>query len=125
MLIRPLRLALVLAALAMAGPAAFSQDRRTPAVPVQTFEPDPLTCKSDNLLAAYRRQLSQFASQPPKVLARLREVQLEMGEATLKRCAALGHLSRPEAEQIWREFQLMPLPTATVPSPAPAPVQRP
>ena len=123
MLIRSLGLALALAALGLTGPAAHSQDRRTPLAPVQTFEPDPLTCKRDNLLAAYRRKLNQFASQPPKVLVRLREVQLEMGEATLKRCAALGYLSRPDAEQIWREFQLMPLPTATAPAPSPA--QRP
>ena len=123
MLIRSLGLALALAALGLTGPAAHSQDRRTPLAPVQTFEPDPLTCKRDNLLAAYRRQLNQFASQPPKVLVRLREEQLEMGEATLKRCAALGYLSRPDAEQIWREFQLMPLPTATAPAPSPA--QRP
>ena len=94
-------------------PRAVAQDRPVPpppAPPVQIFRPDLTTCQPTNLLAAQRRQLAQFASQPPEVLARLRQLQLELGEATLKRCAAQNLISREEAERIWRELQLMPLP---------------
>ena len=83
-----------------------------PAAPVQIFRPDLATCQPQNLVAAHRRHLEQFASQPPQVLARLRQLQLEMGEATLKSCAGQNLISRQEAERIWRELQLMPLPQA-------------
>jgi hypothetical protein len=96
-------------------PSAAAQGRSQPpppAAPVQIFRPDLATCQPQNLVAAHRRHLEQFASQPPQVLARLRQLQLEMGEATLKSCASQNLISRQEAERIWRELQLMPLPQA-------------
>jgi hypothetical protein len=96
-------------------PSAAAQGRTMPpppAAPVQIYRPDLATCQGQNLLAAHRRHLEQFNSQPPQVLARLRQLQLELGEATLKRCASQNLISRQEAERIWRELQLMPLPQA-------------
>jgi hypothetical protein len=83
-----------------------------PAAPVQIFRPDLATCQPQNLVAAHRRHLEQFASQPPEVLVRLRQLQLEMGEATLRSCAGQNLISREEAERIWRDLQLMPMPQA-------------
>lgn len=84
-----------------------------PQPPVRIYRPDENTCQPANLTAAYQTQLSQFADQPRHVLLRLREVQLEMAEKSLKACAEQDLLSRPEAERIWRELQLLPLPQAS------------
>ncbi|NQV11566.1 MAG: hypothetical protein HQ527_10455 [Cyanobacteria bacterium] len=93
--------------------AALAQGRSMPpppAAPVTIYRPDQATCQSENMLGAYRRQLQQFAGQSTKVLIRLREVQLELAEGSLKNCASQNLLSRDEAERIWRELQAMPLP---------------
>jgi len=98
---------------AFAAGAALAQGRSMPpppAAPVTTYRPDQATCQSDNMLGAYRRQLQQFAGQSTKVLLRLRQVQLEMAEASLKDCASQNLLSRDEADRIWRKLQAMPLP---------------
>ncbi len=81
-----------------------------PKAPVRIYRPDGDTCQADNLLSTYRMQLLQFADQPPAVLARLRQIQLEMGEASLKTCAEANLLTREEAERIWDELQRMSLP---------------
>ena len=96
-------------------PAAVAQGRPVPpppAAPVQIYRPDLATCQPQNLVVAQRRHLKQFATQPPEVLARLRQLQLELGEATLRSCAAQNLISREEAERIWRDLQTMPLPQA-------------
>jgi len=83
-----------------------------PAAPVQIYRPDLVTCQPDHLVTAFRRQLDQFASQPPQVMARLRQLQLELAEGTLRSCAEQNLISREVAERIWRDMQTMPLPQA-------------
>lgn len=86
-----------------------------PKTPVRIYQPDGDTCKAEHLLKAYRNQLLQFADQPPEVLQRLRQMQLELGEASLKRCANENRISREEADRIWRELQSQPLPGSQPP----------
>ncbi len=110
--------ALGLTAMLLAGsiPAVLAQGRPMPPPPkppVRIYEPDAETCRSESLLRAYRLQLQTFADQPPEVLLRLRRLQLELAEATLKRCANDKRISREEADRIWRELQAMPLPQSS------------
>ncbi|MCT0230799.1 hypothetical protein KQ306_08045 [Synechococcus sp. CS-1324] len=96
-------------------PGALAQGRTMPtppAAPVRVYRPDFATCQPDHLTAAFRRQLDQFVGQSPQVMARLRTLQLELGEATLRSCADQNLISREVAEQIWRDLQTMPLPQA-------------
>ncbi len=112
-MIRQVLLSLIGLIGALSPGAALAQGRSMPpppAAPVTTYRPDQATCQSDNMLGAYRRQLQQFAGQSTKVLLRLRQVQLEMAEASLKDCASQNLLSRDEADRIWRKLQAMPLP---------------
>jgi hypothetical protein len=109
-------LVLVVIAAVVPGHPARAQGRQMPPPPeepVRLYRPDGSTCRPENLTAAYQGQLLQFADQPRHVLLRLREVQLEMAEKSLKACAEQNLLSRPEAERIWRELQLLPLPQAS------------
>ncbi len=86
-----------------------------PKTPVKIYQPDGDTCRAEHLLKAYQSQLLQFADQPPEVLQRLRQMQLELGEASLKRCANENRISREEADRIWRELQRQPLPGSQPP----------
>ncbi|MCT0219181.1 hypothetical protein KQ304_09240 [Synechococcus sp. CS-1329] len=86
-----------------------------PKTPVRIYQPDGDTCQADHMLKAYQNQLLQFADQPPQVLQRLRQIQLELGEASLKRCANENRISREEADRIWRELQRQPLPGSQPP----------
>lgn len=106
-------------ALLASGSGIPSLEARTmpprPKTPVRLYQPDGDTCREEHLLKAYRNQLQQFADQPPQVLQRLRQMQLELGEASLKRCANEGLISREEADRIWRELQRQPLPGSQPP----------
>lgn len=122
--------ALVLGAvtLACSTPGVLAQGRTMPPppkTPVKTYQPDAETCRSENLLRAYRQQLQTFADQPPEVLVRLRRLQLELGEASLKRCANENRISREEADRIWRELQAIPMPQPSGSQPQPSGSQRP
>jgi hypothetical protein len=86
-----------------------------PKTPVKIYQPDDDTCQPERLLKAYQNQLRQFADQPPQVLQRLRQMQLDLGEASLKRCANENRISREEADRIWRELQRQPLPGSQPP----------
>jgi hypothetical protein len=86
-----------------------------PKTPVKIYKPDGDTCRAEHLLKAYQSQLLLFADQPPQVLQRLRQMQLELGEASLKRCANENRISREEADRIWRELQRQPLPGSQPP----------
>jgi hypothetical protein len=112
----PAVLVLALIGAVVPGEQSSAQSRPMPPPPeepVRLYRPDGDTCRPENLTAAYRDQLLQFADQPQQVLLRLREVQLEMAEKSLKACAEQNLLSRPEAERIWRELQLLPLPQSS------------
>jgi hypothetical protein len=96
------------AAAALAVPAASpaqAQGRRAPPPPtpkVVIHDPDPVSCQPDTIRQAFARHLAPFAGQSPAVMARLREVQLEMTDASLRRCVAKG-LLEPDAAAALRQ----------------------
>ncbi|SBO42335.1 hypothetical protein [Cyanobium sp. NIES-981] len=87
-------------------PAA-AQGRRGPPPPspkVVIYDPDPLSCQPDTIRQAFARHLDPFADQSPAVLARLRVVQLEMTESSLRRCVAKGLMEQQAAAALFQEL---------------------
>ncbi len=72
------------------------------------YDPDPATCKPASLQSNFQKQLLPWADQPAAVQARLRQLQLEMLQATLQRCVRKGLLT---AEQVNSLEQALGLPS--------------
>jgi hypothetical protein len=75
-----------------------AQGRAKPPPPASRpvyYDPDPLTCQPASIRSGFERQLEPYADQSEAVLQQLRQVQLELTAATLRRCVAKG-LMTPE-----------------------------
>lgn len=108
-------LALGLVPLALGGtPAVLAQPNRPPlpSSRVQEFNSDEGTCRPEAITTAYRQHLQPWAEQPPQVLERLRQLQLEMTTASLQRCVQKGLLSAEQAAAIDRQLGLSTAPAA-------------
>jgi hypothetical protein len=102
-----LGLLLPLAAVLAAELPAPAQGRRGPPPPaprVVIYDPDPVSCQPDTIRQAFSRHLAPFADQSPTVLARLRTVQLEMTDSSLRRCVAKGLMEPAAAAALRREL---------------------
>lgn len=86
-----------------------------PPTRVERFNPDEKVCRPAAIEAGFARQLQPWADQPPAVLERLRQVQLEMTRATVQRCVSKGLLSAAQAADLQRRLSLTP---AAKPGPA-------
>lgn len=89
-----------------AGRAAFGQgmEPATPPARPTHYDPDPITCQPDVIRSGFERQLQPFADQSPAVLQRLRQVQVELTAASLRRCVERGLLSREQASALAAEL---------------------
>lgn len=108
--IRPL-LAVALGS-ALLAPVAWSQGRRQPEPPPSRptlYDPDRTTCDVERIRRAFQQQLQPYADQSPAVLARLRELQLEMTRSSLKRCVERELLTAQQADQLARELAASPI----------------
>ncbi|MCX5948160.1 MAG: hypothetical protein NTY67_08275 [Cyanobacteria bacterium] len=83
----------------MPAAIAASKPPLPPARPVH-YDPDPDICQPAALQRSFQLQLLPWADQPAAVQARLRQVQLEMLQATLQRCISKGLLSPDAARNL-------------------------
>ena len=84
-----------------------AQGRQQPPPPASRqmlYDPDLSTCDSERIRTAFEQQLQPFADQGDAVLARLRQIQLEMTAKTLRRCVSRQLLSPDQAAQLSREL---------------------
>lgn len=93
-----------LLAVVLALPVAASEMPPPPPPRQKLYDPDPEVCKAAALRTTFQQQLLPWADQPAKVQASLRQVQLEMLRATLKRCVAKGLMGAEQAGAIEREL---------------------
>ena len=97
---------------ALLAPPAWSQGRRQPAPPASRpshYDPDRTTCDVERIRTAFQQQLRPYADQSPVVLARLRELQLEMTRGSLKRCVQRQLLTAQQADQLAKELEASPI----------------
>ncbi len=98
-----------------------------PPTRVERFNPDAKVCQPAAIQAGFARQLQPWSDQPPAVLERLRQVQLEMTHATVQRCVSKGLLSAADAADLERKLGLSsnggPAPAAGGASGAAAPIR--
>ena len=97
---------------ALLAPPAWSQGRRQPELPPSRptlYDPDRTTCDMELIRTAFQQQLQPYADQSPAVLARLRELQLEMTRRSLKRCVERELLTAQQADQLARELAASPI----------------
>ncbi|MCP9889727.1 hypothetical protein KBY57_01475 [Cyanobium sp. Aljojuca 7D2] len=73
------------------------------------YDPDRTTCDVERIRRAFQQQLQPYADQSPAVLARLRELQLEMTRRSLKRCVERELLTAQQADQLARELAASPI----------------
>lgn len=73
------------------------------------YDPDAVTCQPAVIRSGFERQLQPFADQSQAVLERLRQVQLEITSASLRRCVDRGLLSPEQARAMAAEL-LQPQP---------------
>ena len=85
-------------------PASIALAQPPPPPRQKLYDPDPEVCKATALRTTFQQQLLPWADQPAKVQASLREVQLEMLRATLKRCVDKGLMGAEQAGAIEREL---------------------
>ena len=96
---------------ALAGSPVLAQNRQQPPPPASRptlYDPDLSTCDSERIRTAFKQQLQPFADQGDAVLARLRQIQLEMTAKTLSRCVSRQLLSPDQAAQLSRELAESP-----------------
>ncbi len=93
-----------LVAIVLVLPAAAAEKPPPPPPHQKIYDPDPEICKTSALQSTFQQQLLPWADQPATVQARLRELQLEMLRATLKRCVDKGLMSTEQATAIAREL---------------------
>jgi len=127
---RRTRASLTLAGLALAVLLPLSPARSIPSDGIETplptrvdrFNPDLQVCTPEAIRRGYVSQMQPWADQPPAVVARLREVQLEMTRSTLRRCVSKGLMDRAQAEQLFAQLISQPSsPPTPSAGPAPAP----
>ena len=97
---------------ALLAPPASSQGRRQPEPPASRpshYDPDRTTCDVERIRTAFQQQLRPYADQSQVVLARLRELQLEMTRRSLKRCVERQLLTAQQADQLARELAASPI----------------
>lgn len=102
---------MVLGSALLASPA-WSQDRRQPEPPTSRptlYDPDRTTCDVELIRTAFQRQLQPYADQNPAVLARLRELQLEITQRSLKRCVERQLLTPQQADQLAKGLAASPI----------------
>lgn len=102
---------MVLGSALLASPA-WSQGRRQPEPPASRptlYDPDRTTCDVERIRIAFQRQLQPYADQSPAVLARLRELQLEITQRSLKRCVERQLLTPQQANQLAKELAASPI----------------
>jgi hypothetical protein len=87
---------------------------------VERFDPDPEVCRPQAIRDSFARQLQPWSDQPPAVLERLRQLQLEMTRNTLRRCVSRGLMEPAEATRLEQQLGLVAGPAPLSPAPAPA-----
>lgn len=80
------------------------------------YDPDPATCKPASLQSNFQKQLLPWADQPAAVQASLRQLQLEMLQATLQRCVRKGLLTPEQVSSLEQALGLPPGEPPTQPS---------
>ncbi|MEX0587662.1 MAG: hypothetical protein WD136_00220 [Cyanobium sp.] len=94
--------------------SASAQGRQQPPLPQSRptlYDPDLTTCEPERIRLAFQQQLQPFADEGDAVMARLRQVQLEMTANTLRRCVGRELLGRQQADQLFRELSASPSPS--------------
>lgn len=89
------------------GTASWGQGRTMPPPPASRptlYDPDAMTCEPDRIRSGFQRQLQPYADQSPAVLAKLRQVQLDLTERSLRRCVERQLLSPQQAAQLRAEL---------------------
>lgn len=76
-----------------------------PAAPVEHYDPDPQVCKAPIIRQAFASQMQPWLDQPAAVLAKLRQLQLNMTRASLQRCVSKGLMPEREAEALLKELE--------------------
>jgi hypothetical protein len=97
---------------ALLAPVAWSQGRRQPDPPPSrptTYDPDRTTCDVERIRTAFQQHLQPYADQSAAVLARLRDLQLEMTRRSLKRCVERELLTTQQADQLAKELAASPI----------------
>lgn len=84
-----------------------AQARNQPPPPASRptiYDADPKTCQPDNIRRGFARQLEPYADQGEAVLQQLRKVQLQLTEASLRRCVAKGLMDEATARSLAAEL---------------------
>lgn len=79
------------------------------------YDPDQTTCQPAHVERTFAEQLKPWADQSEAVQARLRQVQAEMLQGSLRRCVARGLLSEAEAQALMQRLLASPQPSTTRP----------
>ena len=84
------------------------QQPAPPSSPPTRYDPDRTTCEPERIRSAFQQQLQPYADQSEAVIGQLRLIQLEMTRSTLRRCVSRDLLTRPQADQLFRELSSSP-----------------
>lgn len=106
-----LSLACALPGAAIAGP---TRPQPPPSRKV-LYDPDQATCQPANVERTFAEQLKPWADQSEAVQVRLRQVQAEMLQGSLRRCVARGLLSEADAQALQQKLLAGPQPSGARP----------
>jgi hypothetical protein len=99
-------------AVLMLGQPSWSQGRQQPDPPASRptlYDADRTTCNPETIRSAFQQQLQPYADQSAAVLARLRQVQIDMTRRTLSRCVTRELLTPRQADQLARDLFEAPI----------------
>ena len=102
----PAQLPAALPALFLAPLRAEPLRPKPPASVPLKLDPDATTCTPERISEAFAQHLRPWADQPPEVLNKLRQLQVEMTRASISRCVSLGRLSAEQAAALHSELGL-------------------
>ncbi|MFM7266510.1 MAG: hypothetical protein ACKOZW_13150 [Cyanobium sp.] len=100
------------------GPSAAQAEPTRPQPPPPRkvlYDPDQATCQPAHVERTFAEQLKPWADQSEAVQARLRQVQAEMLQGSLRRCVARGLLGEAEAQALMQRLLASPHPSGQRP----------
>jgi hypothetical protein len=105
-------------------PLLAQQDPPPPEPRLKNYHPDETTCQGDLIRSSFAKNLLPWADQPEAVLASLRQLQVEMTQATLASCVRQKLMTPAQAAALQKELGLGETPGGqTQPQPSSAPIR--
>lgn len=88
-------------------PCRAQQDPPPPEPRLKEYHPDETTCQGPLIRSSFAKNLLPWAEQPPQVFASLRQVQVDMTQATLASCVRQKLMTPAQAEALQKELGLI------------------